>query len=309
MKNSLGPTGLSLSQAQSVSNSCYQRAVEINNKLSQLNNASKFAKIDGVDYTLITAKAVPVDIDALLMEVSNLHATQAFLVENIKAKANALSELQNKRFVYQGSSKTPEMKTVERPKMLDAVNESWGWDQLSIDECSEFLENEQYAAHIGQFIHKDGPLSKLRAELPKIPQVEFSDILKKGENMPVTIKIHHTSEGLLKIYEDFSTKHRQFEAKVNYYKAKVKNLVTAENTLRSKENESLLQKYKSEMETLQTEYAHALKNHQSAVAVASQEFETKRQNDIAAIAPLRIMVHPRFKKTIDSFLIVIKEEE
>jgi hypothetical protein len=47
-KHSLSAKGLSLSQAQSISNMCNQRVREINNKLSVVNNASKTLEIGEV---------------------------------------------------------------------------------------------------------------------------------------------------------------------------------------------------------------------------------------------------------------------
>jgi hypothetical protein len=46
--------------------------------------------------------------------------------------------------------------------------------------------------------------------------------IKDGEKTPVEIKIHHNSEDLLKIHEELAALHRQYEQRVNYFKAKVK---------------------------------------------------------------------------------------
>ena len=45
MKNSLSSKGLSMSQAQSISNLCNQRSKEITNKLGDINNISKHLTI------------------------------------------------------------------------------------------------------------------------------------------------------------------------------------------------------------------------------------------------------------------------
>jgi hypothetical protein len=45
-KNSLSEKGLSLSQAQSISNICNQRAMEIENSINIINNYSKTIHID-----------------------------------------------------------------------------------------------------------------------------------------------------------------------------------------------------------------------------------------------------------------------
>ena len=95
-KNSLTPNnGLSLSQAQSISNLCYQRAIEINNLLASINNASKSVEIDGKEHIIVKGRELPSNIVDLLIEKGDLHACQGFLMENIKAKDDMLNEAKN----------------------------------------------------------------------------------------------------------------------------------------------------------------------------------------------------------------------
>ena len=91
-KHSLSSTGLSLSQAQSISNLCFQRAQDIANLISGLNNATKSLKIGQETYIETVGKSLPANIVALLQEKALLHSTQAFLMENIKAKAEIEAE-------------------------------------------------------------------------------------------------------------------------------------------------------------------------------------------------------------------------
>jgi len=92
MKHSLAATGLSLSQAQSISNLCNQRVREIDNKLAVINNASKNVTIDGVSYQETPGNPMPTNVVELLTEKARLSATQAFLRENMKAKEGMLDE-------------------------------------------------------------------------------------------------------------------------------------------------------------------------------------------------------------------------
>ena len=52
-KNSLAKTGLSLSQAQSISNLCNQRAGEINNILTNVNNYSKKVTVGKKEHKIV----------------------------------------------------------------------------------------------------------------------------------------------------------------------------------------------------------------------------------------------------------------
>ena len=154
MKNSLSSKGLSMSQAQSISNLCNQRSKEITNKLADVNNVSKTLVINSETYTETQGNPMPANVVELLTEKARLSATQAFLMENIKAKDELIKKIQCDQFEY-------EIEAPQRPKtevrvLPFLVDENWGWDQLTTAEYNEYLEAEAYASHIGQFIHKGG---------------------------------------------------------------------------------------------------------------------------------------------------------
>lgn len=305
-KNSLTPNnGLSLSQAQSISNLCHQRAVEISNKLASVNNASKSVEVDGKEHITVKGRELPSDVVALLTEKAELHACQGFLMENIKAKDTMLTEA--KRIQADISSvKFPEDWKSEEPKILHQVGEDWGWEQLTVAEVNEFIEADAYAAHIGQFIHEGSILDTLREELPNIPDIEWMTI-KDGVKSPVKITVHHTSERLLVVHEELAALHRGYEQRVNYFKAKVKNLVTEENARIAKLNadaQTEAEKInKDRYNQYQVEFAKATEE----VRTLKAEFEKTRQARIKEIASMRISVDPRFQKVVDAFLSQLPE--
>ncbi len=96
--------------------------------------------------------------------------------------------------------------------------------------------------------------------------------------------------------------HRKYEQRVNYFKAKVKNLVSKENARISKENglkqadinkfnNALLKAYELEVE----KYNELLKEEKYA-------FESAKENNINMLAGLKIVVDKRFQKTVTQFL-------
>jgi len=305
-KNSLSTSGLSLSQAQSVSNLCNQRATEISNKLNVVNNYSKVVKVGDVFHVTVKPRPLPNDVVDLLSEKAKLHACQAFLMENLKAKdallANAKTmgaDISNVKF--------PEEYEYVDAKILAQEKEDWGWGQLTIDEYNEFLEAEAFASHIGQFIHEGKTLDELRKELPTLPDIEWFTV-KDGEKSPVTITPHHTSEQLLTIHEELAALHRQYEQRVNYFKAKVKNLVTEENARIAKENADKQNDADKINSDRQKEYETAYKAATEQVKSVRTEFEKTRQEKIKEIAALRISVDARFQNTLNHFLNQLKSE-
>jgi hypothetical protein len=299
MRN-LSTKGLSMSQAQSISNMCNQRAQEIANTIVSINNVSKTINVNGIDYIETEGSPMPGNITDLIREKAVLHACQGFLMEALKAKDSALMKLRTQQFVY--TVPQPQYPDVEEPEMIGSVDEAWGWSQLSDSEYSEYIEADAMAAHIGQFIHKNGKLDQLRKELPNLSGLEWMTI-EDGKKTPVKVTKHHTSEQLLDLYEDLAKLHREYEQRVNYFKAKVKNLVTLENARIHAENRSLMDAYQKEYETQMEQYHKEMNSWRNARSSANSEFEKNRELEINSTAALRINVDPRFQATIDKFLV------
>jgi hypothetical protein len=302
MKNSLSKAGLSLSQAQSISNLCNQRVREIDNKLAVVNNASKHVTIDGVTYQETPGNPMPDNVVPLLTEKARLSATQAFLRENMKAKDDMLTAVRKLRFDAETMMPAyPTRDKLERPNLQDEVEESWGWEQLTTAEYNEYLEVEAYAAHIGQFIHNRGKLDQLRKELPSMKTLEWLEV-EVGKKTPVKVDTHHTAEQLLELHEELAALHRGHEQRVNYFKAKVKNLVTAENARIARANadeqarvNAINQKILAELESAQQVWLDAERE-------AIFEFQEQIENRIKEIAAYRIQVPARFQPVIDMFI-------
>jgi len=305
-QNSLQSTGLSLSQAQSISNLCNQRAKEIDAKLTGVNNYSKTVKNGGETLTTVTAKPLPTNVVELLKEKSSLHATQAFLMENIKAKDLLIKKAKAENVDISGVF-VPERPVQVRPAVLAEVNEDWGWEQLTITEICKFLEAESYAAHIGGFIHQGNTLDNLRRELPNINPIEWM-VIKEGEKTPVKVITHHTSEKLLTLHEELAALHRTYEQDVNYYKAKVKNLVTIENARIAKLNADAQHDAQKANNEANAAYQKAINAYGEETRTIQSEFEKQRQENIKNIASLRINVDERFQPVVDLFLTKLPTE-
>ena len=116
-KNSLASKGLSMSQAQSISNLCNQRSRDISFKLRDINNVEKVLKIGEETYVETPGKKMPENVVDLLADKSRLHATQAFLMENIKAKEEMLTTIKHKQIEF-------DIEIPKCGKLLDAEIES-----------------------------------------------------------------------------------------------------------------------------------------------------------------------------------------
>ena len=303
MKNSLASKGLSMSQAQSISNLCNQRSKDITAQLADINNVSKELVIGSETYVETNGNPIPVNVVELLTAKARLSATQAFLMENIKAKDQLINEIKREHFIYD----------VEAPIRAQTISEilpnevdgDFGMDQLTAAEYNEYLEAEAYASHIGQFIHKKGTLDRLRAELPTIKTLEFMDI-ETGKRTPLKVTIHHTAEQLLAIHEELAALHRGYEQKVNYFKSKVKNATTSENARVQKERGEIQARVNQQNADLANAYKLAYEQWTAEQRKAQHDFEEKRQNRIQDAVNLKIEVAERFQDVVNEFLNQLK---
>jgi hypothetical protein len=127
-------------------------------------------------------------------------------------------------------------------------------------------------------------------------------VIEDGKKTPLKVNIHHTIDQLGTLHNEIASIHRKYEQRVNYFKAKVKNLVTQENARIANVNAAEQQRVNIINDRLMSEYGKAREEYRAKVAVLSEEFESDRQNQISKISALRIQVDPRFKGTIDGFL-------
>jgi hypothetical protein len=303
MKNSLAAKGLSMSQASSISNLCNQRSKDITAQLADINNVSKELVIGTETYTEVKGNPIPANVVELLTAKARLSATQAFLMENIKAKDELINKI--KREGFQSDVEAPIRHTTISETLPLEVDEDFGWDTLTVSEYNEFIEAEAYASHIGQFIHKGGKLDKLRAELPTIKTLEFMEI-EVGKKTPMKISIHHTAAQLLTIHEELAALHRGYEQKVNYFKSKIKNAVTSTNAAVQKARGDIQARVNQQNLELANEYKLAYDKWLADQRKAQHEFEEARQARIQDAVNLKIEVAERFQSVVDEFLNQLK---
>ena len=292
-----------MSQAQSVSNLCNQRSKDITAQLADINNVSKELTIGSETYIETKGNPIPANVVQLLQDKARLAATQAFLMENIKAKDELINDIKSERFVY--DVEQPVRPTTISKNLPMEVDEDFGWDTLTTAEYNEFLEAEAYASHIGQFIHKGGRLDRLRAELPTIKTLEFMEI-EVGKKTPLKVSVHHTPAQLLTIHEELAALHRGYEQKVNYFKSKVKNAVTSENARIQKERGNIQAEVNQQNSDLANAYKLAYEQWSADQYKAQHEFEEKRQGRIQDAVNLKIEVASRFQDVVNEFLDQLK---
>ena len=126
--------------------------------------------------------------------------------------------------------------------------------------------------------------------------------VEEGKKTPMKVNIHHNSEELLTLHEVLAAHHRKYEQRVNYFKAKVKNLLTSKNSEISKANAEKQNEVNSKNKEIMEAYEKECKEWEGENSKALHEFEENRQKRISEISEMRIDVDKRFQKTVDGFL-------
>ena len=299
MRN-LSKKGLSMSQAQTISNLCNQNALEITREIESYNNCSKSINVNGQVYDLQEGIPIPGDILEKLKNKGDLHACQAFLMEAIKGKESLMDLLRRDTPDF-SHLVVPTRVYVPDYDILDNKDESWGWSQLSDAEYAEYLQEESMASHLGQFIHQKGKLTQLRKDLPNTPSIEWFNV-EDGKKTPVKVTKHHVSSVLMAMHEGVAEHHRKHEQRVNYFKAKVKNLVSDENARIQKVNADKAAEFLKLEKELNEEYRSALDAYNGEILRLTMQFNSEREMHIKDAAALRINVDPRFQHIVDMFM-------
>ena len=102
--------------------------------------------------------------------------------------------------------------------------------------------------------------------------------VQDGKKTPVKVTKHHHSQSLMQLHEDIAEQHRQYEQRVNYFKAKVKNLVSDENARIQKLNADKAAEFLIIEKKLNEEYQLAMDAYHGEVLRLTMEF-----NSIASI--------------------------
>ena len=294
-KHFLSKTGLSITQAQSISNLCNQHCVEIDNLLQNINIISKEFTFNQELFKEQEASKIPTNLVELLTKKGEYASLQAFLMENIKLKDSLLLQTENTYFQFKEES--PMQPKFINPKGLPRVTEI----ELSAEDRIDYLIQESYASQIGKFIHKGEKLDTLRKEASNTPLVEWKKI-DSNITIPIKNTIHTTPEELFQIHLELVEIHRTHAQKLNYYKAKMKNQLSDLNEAIAKKNSADYEKASSKYEKELQEYNEELRKYGERHHKALYTFQEEKEKEMKRIAALRISIPEIFKPLVDTLL-------
>jgi hypothetical protein len=230
--------GDSMSNAQSFKGKCTQIMEAVKNSFEAAGATKETLHFDGKDViNRDPVKLTDATIEKFAGRDGEANALNGWFARAIEAKNLLMSAIKSanvQQFLHEGeqmkSAAYPEQFKLIQPRPA-VINEETVISEWSANERAEFLIVEQKAAAIGKLIHKGQKLH----EIYNTPLAKTSRIVKMASGVgsdrayPVTIEPVYTTaelEPIQKKYLELHDRHRELEAKANWYKAKIHNQLT-----------------------------------------------------------------------------------
>ena len=321
--NYFGKDGLSMSDAQAISNLCNQRSEAIIRELNKANSCSKHILLHTLtggnasnDVQLTTQEAKPLEHKVTVDKLKDLGkyaGTQAFLMEHIKLKQELLDE-NAKASKYTSIEFTPETQALidEYIKLKEEL-QTLGYEKPSLEDADvrysttvkpatllDYLMNEALAAKIGTFIHKGGKLDTLRKETADLKSTEYTK-LPDNRTAIVSITPSHKDSDLEKLHEELADIHRSTERKVNGYKALAHNHETEQEQIKQDKYTKELVEFNEKYSLLSNKVTQANTAAESAKAKEIRAFREALKEERLVISNYKIIVPDAIKSVVDEF--------
>ena len=320
--NYFGKDGLSMSDAQAISNLCNQRSEAIIRELNKANSCSKYILLNTLtggnadDAELVTQESKPLNLEITIEKLKSLGkyaGAQAFLMEHIKLKQELLDEN------AKASTHTSIEFTKETQALIDEHFElkeelrSLGYEKPSLRGAQvfynttvkpsillDYLMNEALAAKIGTFIHKGGKLDTLRKETADLKSTEYA---KLPDNRTAIVSIYpsHDDTYLEELHEELADIHRNTERKVNGYKALAHNYETEQNQVEQDKYTKKLIEFNEKYSLLSNKVTQANTAAETAKAKEIREFREALKKERLVISNYKIIVPDAIKSVVDEF--------
>lgn len=277
----LGKQGLTSAEANYTANIVKELCERI---ATEINNMSLFTAIltkDGKKHNFAKERKVE-NLHEKCLEEGKLYALSAWLREGIKDKDKIISLIDTDDFGFELKSTDHIVKGF---KLINNPTEEEIKRELPINELAEYLSNEAKAAHIGKKVHPSGIFEKWLREIKNTPCLQLHP---DNKDLIITLTQVVQEEDLYKIYFDLQKEYREAEQKVNYYKAKIKNLLSDKIREINTTNLEIRNKYQQELDSINTE------NYS-----IQQQINNARLEKVKELSELKIIIPNELQSTID----------
>jgi hypothetical protein len=300
--------GVTASEADHKSNMIKERAEAIEAEFGNTAAYTAIMTFEG-DEKVNLDKFVTIKVEELALKQGEMYALSSWLREAVKAKNAMLTFIQGlpvQKFTLEDEKEevpkfTMEHPPVKYPTNFPPVTEDDVIGTFTVAERAEYLSLNSHASHLGKKLHHVGKITSIRRDLQKGTITDFKE-LPNGNGMKTYIVKKtplYNLEEFNKVFFDLQEKHRSFEQRLNYYKARIANEVTDGNA-------KIKQIYANEARALQLEYAEAIRPYNDAHKQYSADMleyntllEKRRLELIKHISGLKIVIPEKLQHIID----------
>jgi len=274
----LDTKGLTTAEANYTANIIKELCERISNEIKQLTLFKGTLNFQGKQTEYNKVYKVE-NLEEKCLEEGNLYALSAWLREAIKAKEALLKQVENDNFDISL------LNEVNYGKATNLLTEDEVKYSLPINELAEYLAYEAKAAHIGKKVHPNGIFEQWFNMIKNTPKVQINEINK---DYIVEFDQVVDEKDLYQTYFTLQKEYREAEQKVNYYKAKVKNLLNERNQEINQKNRALQDKISQDLE---------IQNSKNLALQA--EINNLRGQKLKEVSELKIIIPNELQKTLD----------
>jgi hypothetical protein len=274
----LDTKGLTTAEANYTANIIKELCERISNEIKQLTLFKGTLNFQGKQTEYNKVYKVE-NLEEKCLEEGNLYALSAWLREAIKAKEALLKQVENDNFDISL------LNEVNYGKATNLLTEDEVKYSLPINELAEYLAYEAKAAHIGKKVHPNGIFEQWFNMIKNTPKVQINEINK---DYIVEFDQVVDEKDLYQTYFTLQKEYREAEQKVNYYKAKVKNLLNERNQEINQKNRALQDKLSQDLE---------IQNSKNLALQA--EINNLRGQKLKEVSELKIIIPNELQKTLD----------
>ena len=274
----LDTKGLTTAEANYTANIIKELCERISNEIKQLTLFKGTLNFQGKQTEYNKVYKVE-NLEEKCLEEGNLYALSAWLREAIKSKEALLRQVENDNFDISL------LNEVNYGKATSLLTEDEVKYSLLINELAEYLAYEAKAAHIGKKVHPNGIFEQWFNMIKNTPKVQINEINK---DYIVEFDQVVDEKDLYQVYFTLQKEYREAEQKVNYYKAKVKNLLNEKNQEINQKNRALQDKLSQDLE---------IQNSKNLALQA--EINNLRGQKLKEVSELKIIIPNELQKTLD----------
>lgn len=294
--------GISSSQANHVANLIKEKNKVVDSQLSNTGAYKEYMDKDGATFCLKNPQ--PVDLLNLAQVEGNLYALSSWLREAVKARETLLKHYRECPHVVFGDLPVANVPAAPVKRQIPAPAKATDSDILenfSIKDLAEYWTLEAKAAHIGKRIHKGGIISNIREEIltNKDSVTAFTPI--DGKHYPITFQKVYEIEAVSLAFDELQKVHREFEQKLNYYKARIQNGITELDAKRLSEYRAAQEAENIRYNKEATDYNDAVRKFQDSVVLKTAENEELRARKLREVSARKIAIPDELRDIYKQF--------